>query len=192
MADILKDDSISAVAELHRHKLQVIMMTGDNEMTAKAISDQVGINEVFTDVRPDEKSSKIKELQAKGLKVGMVGDGINDAPALAQANVGLAIGTGTDVAIETADVILAGGSLSGISRAIEISRKTMRTIHQNLFLAFAYNVILIPVAAGVLWKLTALPLILRQLHPILAALAMAMSSISVVSNSLRLYNTNID
>ena len=192
LADVLKEDSLAAVNELHRHKLQVIMMTGDNEMTAKAIAGQVGIDDVFADVRPDEKSSKIKALQKNKLRVGMVGDGINDAPALAQADVGLAIGTGTDVAIETADIILSSGSLTGIVRAIEVSGKTMGTIHQNLFFAFAYNVILIPIAAGALWKITALPLMLRQLHPILAALAMAMSSISVVSNSLRLYKTRID
>ncbi len=192
VADTLKPDSAQAVAQLHRLTLKVIMMTGDNAQTAKAIAAQVGIEDVFAEVRPDEKSLKVKELQAMGLKVGMVGDGINDAPALAQADVGLAIGTGTDVAIETADVILSSGSLAGIPRAITISRKTMRTIHQNLFLAFAYNVVLIPVAAGALWPLEALPLMLRQLHPILAALAMALSSISVVSNSLRLYKATVE
>lgn len=192
VADTLKDDAIQAVKALHDLKLRVIMMTGDNEKTARAIAGQVGIDQVFSDVRPEGKSSKVKALQDEGLKVGMVGDGINDAPALAQADVGIAIGTGTDVALETADAILAGGSLHGITRAIAISRKTMHTIRQNLLLAFGYNVILIPVAAGALWSFTTLPLMLRQLHPILAALAMALSSISVVSNSLRLYKARID
>jgi len=147
---------------------------------------------VFAEVRPEEKSSKIKELQDKGEKVGMVGDGINDAPALAQADVGLAIGTGTDVAIETADVILVSGNLTGVSRAINLSRATMKTVKQNLFWAFFYNVMLIPVAAGALYPFEFLPGFLRQLHPILAALAMAVSSITVVSNSLLLYRTKIE
>ena len=192
VADTLKPDSKEAIAALHRQKLKVVMLTGDNAQTARAIADQVGIDEFFAEVHPEEKSAKVKEIQSQGLRVGMVGDGINDAPALAQAEVGMAIGTGTDVAIETADVILSSGRLSGIPRAIAISRKTMATVRQNLFLAFVYNVILIPVAAGVLAPVSELPIFLRQLHPILAALAMAMSSISVVSNSLRLYRAKID
>jgi Cu+-exporting ATPase len=149
------------------------------------------VDDIVAEVRPEEKSMKVKELQGKGHMVGMVGDGINDAPALAQADVGIAIGTGTDVAIETADVILASGNLLGISRSIELSRATMRTVKQNLFWAFIYNIILIPVAAGLLYPLDFLPAFLRQLHPILAALAMAVSSITVVSNSLRLYRAEI-
>ena len=166
-------------------------MTGDNLQTAKSIAAQVGINDVVAEVRPDEKAGRVKELQGQGKKVGMVGDGINDAPALAQADVGLAIGTGTDVAIETADVILSSGSLAGVPRAIGISRATMRTIRQNLFWAFGYNVILIPIAAGVLQPFSAVPDFLRQLHPIMAALAMAFSSVSVVANSLRLSRANV-
>ena len=167
------------------------MLTGDNAQTAKAIGTEVNVDEVFAEVLPEEKSAKIKEIQDSGEKVGMVGDGINDAPALAQADVGLAIGTGTDVAIETGDVILASGSLHGVPKAIDLSRTTMRTIKQNLFWAFFYNVVLIPLAAGGLYPLVFLPSFLRQLHPILAALAMAISSITVVSNSLRLYRAKI-
>lgn len=192
VADRVKGDSRAAVAELHRLKLQVAMLTGDNARTAAAIASQVGIDQIFAEVRPEEKSAKVKAVRDQGRRVGMVGDGINDAPALAQADVGLAIGTGTDVAIETADVVLVSGSLAGIPRAIAVSRQTMRTMRQNLFLAFVYNIVLIPVAAGVLAPLEQVPMMLRQLHPILAALAMAMSSISVVSNSLRLYKARID
>jgi Cu+-exporting ATPase len=191
VSDALKPDSSEAIRELHDQHLKVVMLTGDNLQTAQTIGNQVQIDKVFAEVKPDEKSSKIKELQDKGERVGMVGDGINDAPALAQADVGLAIGTGTDVAIETADVILSSGSLSGVPRAIGLSRATMNTIKQNLFWAFGYNVILIPVAAGILYPFESLPNILRQLHPILAALAMAFSSVSVVTNSLRLYKTKI-
>jgi Cu+-exporting ATPase len=168
------------------------MLTGDNIQTARAIALEVNIDEIFAEVRPEEKSSKIKALQEKGEKTGMVGDGINDAPALAQADIGMAIGTGTDVAIETGDVILSGGSLTGVSRAIRISRATMATIRQNLFFAFVYNIVLIPVAAGILAPFHGVPFFLKQLHPILAALAMSFSSISVVSNSLRLYRAKIE
>jgi Cu+-exporting ATPase len=191
VADSLKAESKEAVAELRSEGLKVVMLTGDNSETARSIGEQVQVDEIIAEVRPEEKSMKVKELQARGQMVGMVGDGINDAPALAQADVGIAIGTGTDVAIETADVILASGNLVGISRAIQLSRATMRTVKENLFWAFIYNMILIPVAAGVLYPLEFLPSLLRQLHPILAALAMALSSITVVSNSLRLYRVKI-
>ncbi len=191
LSDTVKSESEEAVKELHDQDLKVVMLTGDNTQSAMAIAKVVNIDQVVAEVRPEEKSSKIKELQSKGEKVGMVGDGINDAPALAQADVGLAIGTGTDVAIESGDVILASGNLFGVSRAIRISRATMKTIRQNLFWAFFYNIILIPVAAGALYPLATFPSFLRQLHPILAALAMAMSSITVVSNSLRLYKAKI-
>jgi Cu+-exporting ATPase len=191
VSDELKPDSPEAIQELHHQHLKVVMLTGDNLQTAQAIGKQVHIDDIFSEVKPDEKSSKVKELQDKGKRVGMVGDGINDAPALAQADVGLAIGTGTDVAIETADVILSSGSLTGVSRAIRLSRATMNTIRENLLWAFGYNLILIPVAAGILYPFESLPTLLRQLHPILAALAMAFSSVSVVTNSLRLYKTKI-
>ena len=192
MADMVKPDSREAIEELHRQNLKVVMLTGDNIQTAKAIASEVNIDEIFAEVLPEEKSSKIKKFQEGGNRIGMVGDGINDAPALAQADVGLAIGTGTDVAIEAGDVILGSGSLTGVSRAINLSRKTMGTVRQNLFWAFFYNIVLIPVAAGVLYPFEFLPGFLRQLHPILAALAMAMSSITVVSNSLLLYRARID
>jgi P-type Cu+ transporter len=191
VSDTVKPESAAAIRELHRQNLKVIMLTGDNRMTATSIARQVNIESVEAEVRPEEKSSVVKAWQEKGEKVGMVGDGINDAPALAQADVGFAIGTGTDVAIETADVILSSGSLAGISRAIQLSRLTMKTIRQNLFWAIFYNIVLIPVAAGILYPFEFFPSMLRQLHPILAALAMAFSSISVVSNSLRLYQSKI-
>ncbi|MBN2032808.1 MAG: copper-translocating P-type ATPase [Deltaproteobacteria bacterium] len=192
VADRPKPESKESIAALHRQNLEVIMLTGDNARSAQVIASQVGVDRVLAEVLPEEKSRKVKELQDSGKKVGMVGDGINDAPALAQADVGMAIGTGTDVAIESGDVILVSGSLTGIPRAIELSRATMRTIKQNLFGAFFYNAVLIPVAAGVLYPIELVPHFLRELHPILAALAMAMSSITVVSNSLRLYRARID
>ncbi|MBN1903588.1 MAG: copper-translocating P-type ATPase [Deltaproteobacteria bacterium] len=189
LSDTIKPEAKDAVSGLKQMGLKIIMVTGDNKNTASSIALMAGIDEVISEVMPEEKANKIKELKEKGLKVGMVGDGINDAPALAQADVGIAIGTGTDIAIESADIILASGDLRGIPAAIKLSRQTMGVIKQNLFWAFFYNVALIPVAAGALYPLDFLPMFLRELHPILAALAMAMSSITVVSNSLRLYRS---
>ena len=190
VADTLKPESARAIKALHDEGIKVLMLTGDNLQAAKVIAAQVNIDEVIAEVRPDEKAEQIKKLQQNNILVGMVGDGINDAPALAQADIGFAIGTGTDVAIEAGDVILSGGSLSAIPKAIRISRETLTAIRQNLFLAFIYNIILIPLAAGILAPFESLPGFLRQLHPILAALAMAASSLSVVTNSLRLKRRN--
>ena len=189
VADTLKAESADAVESLLRQHLHVVMLTGDNRATAEAIAAKVGIAEIEAEVRPEDKAATVERLQSDGRAIAMVGDGINDAPALARADVGMAIGTGADVAIETADVILSSGSLAGIPRAVALSRATLRTIRQNMFWAFAYNVVLIPVAAGVLAPLEAAPAFLRQLHPILAALAMSLSSVTVVSNSLRLYRS---
>jgi len=187
VGDHLKSDSREAVAQLHNLGQKVMMLTGDHTTTARAISRQVGIDDVIAEVRPDEKASRIQALQSPKQRIGMVGDGINDAPALAQADVGFAIGTGTDVAIETAGVILSSGSVTGVPLAVRLSRRTMRTVRQNLFWAFCYNVVLIPVAAGILMPFGWAPPFLQQLHPMLAALAMSLSSISVVTNSLLLY-----
>jgi Cu+-exporting ATPase len=192
VADTVKPESKEAIEELHELNLKVVMLTGDNEHAARTIASEVNIDEIVAEVLPEEKSGKIRQLQEKGDKIGMVGDGINDAPALAQADVGLAIGTGTDVAIESGDVILASGNLKGVAKAIQLSRATMKTVRQNLFWAFFYNIVLIPVAAGLLYPFEFLPAFLRQLHPIFAALAMSISSITVVSNSLLLYKTKTE
>ncbi|MFZ1398873.1 MAG: copper-translocating P-type ATPase, partial [Candidatus Promineifilaceae bacterium] len=186
VADTIKEGSKEAVAEMKARGLTVVMMTGDNQATANAIAAEVGIDRVFAEVLPGDKANYVKQLQAEGFSVGMVGDGINDAPALAQADVGLAIGTGTDVAMETADVTLMRGDLRSVPQAIHLSKATMRNIRENLVWAFGYNTILIPVAAGILAPFAWAPDFLKQLHPILAAGAMAFSSISVVTNALRL------
>ncbi|MCR4393799.1 MAG: copper-translocating P-type ATPase, partial [Dehalococcoidales bacterium] len=181
VADTLKDTSALAVRELHRMGLQVAMITGDNRRTAEAIAKQAGIDRILAEVLPEDKASEIKKLQAEGLKVAMVGDGINDAPALAQADVGIAIGSGTDVAKETGHVILVKDDLLDVVAAIQIARQTLRLIKQNLFWAFGYNTLTIPIGAGLLY-----PFFAQMVSPELAALLMATSSLSVTLNTLRM------
>jgi P-type Cu+ transporter len=196
VADTVKEESREAVDRLHALGLEVAMITGDNERTARAVARELGVDRVLAEVLPQDKADEVERLQAEGKQVGMVGDGINDAPALARADVGIAIGTGADVAMEAADLTLISGDVRGVARAINLSKATVRNIKQNLFWAFAYNVALIPVAAGVLYPFFAggtVPEALQPflgeygfLNPVLAAAAMALSSVTVVSNALRL------
>lgn len=186
VADTIKESAREAINELHRQKIKVVMMTGDNAKTAGAVARKLNIDQVFADILPDQKADKVKQLQAQGKIVAMAGDGVNDAPALAQADVGIAMGTGTDVAMQSADITLLKGDLRGILRAKTLSRATMQNIRQNLFLAFVYNVLGIPIAAGVLYPFTG-----WLLSPMIAAAAMTFSSISVIMNALRLRNLQL-
>jgi Cu+-exporting ATPase len=186
VADTIKESAKAAIDELHRQKIEVVMMTGDNAKTAEAVARKLGIDKVFADVLPEQKAEKIKELQAEGKIVAMAGDGVNDAPALAQANVGIAMGTGTDVAMESANITLLKGDLRGILRAKKLSQATMKNIRQNLFFAFVYNLIGVPIAAGILYPIFGL-----LLSPMIASAAMTFSSVSVIVNALRLRNLKL-
>jgi Cu+-exporting ATPase len=182
VSDPIKSSTLEAVRSLHDLGMRIIMLTGDNETTAKTVANELGIDEFRASVRPEDKREWIKKLRAEGRKVVMAGDGINDAPALAEADVGIAMGTGTDVAIESAGVTLLKGDLRGIVKAVKLSRQTMRNIRQNLFFALIYNALGIPIAAGILYPLS----VHLLLNPMIAAAAMSFSSVSVVSNALRL------
>ena len=186
VADPVKATTLEALKALHAEGLKIIMATGDNERTARAVAGRLGIDEIRADVLPADKARIIKELQAQGCKVAMAGDGVNDAPALAQADVGIAMGTGADVAIESAGFTLVKGDLNGIVRARRLARATMRNIRQNLFFALVYNAAGVPVAAGILY-----PFLGILISPIFAAAAMSLSSISVISNALRLRRISI-
>jgi Cu+-exporting ATPase len=186
IADPIRDDARAAVAELRDLGMDVVLLTGDQPATAEAIARQAGIDRVVAGVPPEGKVEEVARLQQAGAVVAMVGDGINDAPALARADVGIAIGTGTDIAIEAADIALMRGELGAIADAVRLSRRTLKTMRQNLFWAFAYNVVGIPIAAGALY-----PAFGVLLSPILASAAMAFSSVSVVTNSLRLRSARL-
>jgi Cu+-exporting ATPase len=181
VADPIKETTPEAIRQLHKENIRIVMLTGDNKATAEAVANKLDIDEVVAEVLPDEKADVVKKYQERGEVVAMAGDGINDAPALAQAEVGIAMGTGTDVAMESAGVTLVKGDLTGIIRARKLSRATMSNIRQNLFFAFIYNSLGVPVAAGVLY-----PVFGILLSPIIAAAAMSLSSVSVITNALRL------
>ena len=186
VADIIKPTSQAAIKRLGEMGINVVMLTGDNKRTAEAVARQAGINTVFSEVLPGDKAETVKNLQSQGQITAMVGDGINDAPALVQADIGIAIGNGTDVAIESAEIVLMRGDLQGVAQAIYLSKRTMRNIKQNLFWAFAYNVLGIPVAMGALYLFGG-PL----LSPMMAAAAMSFSSVSVLANVLRLKRVDL-
>jgi Cu+-exporting ATPase len=186
VADEEKPEAKDALDILRSMRIRTVMLTGDNEQAARAIADKVGIDGVEACVLPEQKEEIVRKNHDEGKIVAMVGDGINDAPALARADIGIAIGTGTDVAMEASDITLVGGDVMGVARAIKLSKATMRTIKQNLFWAFFYNVGLVPVAAGILHSVSWVPRFIGELHPAMAAGAMALSSVTVVMNSLRL------
>jgi Cu+-exporting ATPase len=181
VADPIKESTAQAIRELHAQGLRVIMATGDNERTAQAVAGRLGIDEVRAGVLPEAKKDLIDQLRRDGHKIAMAGDGVNDAPALAAADVGIAMGTGADVAMHSAGITLLGGDLMGIVRARKLARATLRNIKQNLFFAFAYNALGVPIAAGLLYPFTGM-----LLSPMIAAAAMSLSSVSVISNALRL------
>jgi P-type Cu+ transporter len=187
VADPMKSTAAEAIGKLHALGLRIVMATGDNETTAKSVASELGLDEVHAGLRPEDKLALIEGLQKKGATVAMAGDGINDAPALAKADVGIAMGTGADVAMESAGLTLLKGDLRGVVRAVNLAHATMRNIKQNLFFAFVYNALGVPVAAGVLY-----PAFGILLSPIIAAAAMSFSSVSVVGNALRLRNIDLD